>query len=64
MFLPVASEMPSSAAFRELKELPRDVLRAELSTFVRTGVSTEPASASWPSLWRDVRPAHLASTPA
>jgi len=39
VFLPVASEMPSSAAFRELKELPRDVLRAELSTFVRTGVS-------------------------
>src|SRR5262245_25866586 len=43
IFLPVASEMPSSAAFQELQQLPRDVLRAEVETYIRTGVSERAA---------------------
>ncbi|WP_414475736.1 hypothetical protein [Microvirga sp. M2] len=43
IFLPVASEMPSSTAFRELQQLPENVLRAELETYLRTGVSERAA---------------------
>jgi len=39
VFLPVASEMPTAAAASELRQLPRDELRAELAEYVRTGVS-------------------------
>lgn len=43
VFLPIASEMPSSAAFRELQELPIDVLRSEIAKYVRTGISERAA---------------------
>jgi hypothetical protein len=43
IFSPEASKMPASNAFRELQQLPKDVLRAELATYVRTGFSDRPA---------------------
>jgi hypothetical protein len=39
VFLPVAQEMPSATAFHQLQALPRETLRADLSTFVSTGLS-------------------------
>lgn len=43
VFLPVALEMPSTVAFREMQQLPREVLRDELTTFIRTGLSDRDA---------------------
>jgi len=48
VFLPVAMEMPSCTAFQDLQQLPRDVLRAELASYVRTGVSDRTAVRALP----------------
>lgn len=48
VFLPVALEMPSAAAFKELQGLSRDDIRAKVATFVRTGASDNVAVRSIP----------------
>ncbi|MBA3310829.1 MAG: hypothetical protein H0U28_12405 [Nocardioidaceae bacterium] len=42
IFVEAASEMPTATAVLELQQLPRDVLRAELAEYVRTGVAKRP----------------------
>ena len=48
IFQSVAAAMPATAAYRELQNLPKDVLRAEVASYVRTGVSDRPAIHSIP----------------
>lgn len=42
IFVEAASEMPTSAAVLEMQQLPREVLRAELADYLRTGVARRP----------------------
>jgi hypothetical protein len=49
VFLPAASEMPGAAAATTFRQLPRDVLRAELDSWARTGTSARAGLPSVPT---------------
>lgn len=63
IFLPVALEMTSAKAFAELQALPRDEIRAKIASYVRTGVSENPAVRSIPLAVNAARVSTTSLTP-